>query len=1406
MKYADRFSNFDRFDQSGSDTDQISHLLESTLHNLQIFDANQDKDDLSRLVDAVKYTSKPKKRRPDLEPEDPESIDERTNDICRILDPVVDQGDDFIPVGFQKQSWETIEDQLNQSREDGNSRVSLITGSTGLGKTEGFLGPLLYDLTTGEQDTVIFVYPRRALLQDQFGRILRHLHHIREDSHFDADRFSQKPLSIGLWHGGIPHSKKEVHTSSSLSHPRNDIFSLTECWCKNEDGTNKPFFLNSDRQWYNLRCPSGHRFDNDEVVLHRKGIRHNTPNVILTTLESLELFSVKPNYEIINKADTIVFDEVHLLNGIYGAHASQIIRNIKHILETEEERQPQLVASSATLKSGSQFASKLFGVDDDFVQTVEPTKGEDYTVGKGDREHYYFILSSEEASLASTYIQQVMMLAHSQLQKDGTRHKILSFIDSISQVNQRHTQFVDADQNRELYKLHTAENRADLMPAEDWKHLSKETKYDFIDDSVNATKIYSDSKLSASQVINDDLIMSTGVLEVGMDIPDVKYITQYRTPWDLSSFVQRAGRAARKRNQDSHIMTFLSQRTGDTNLFYRADRFLDDDLVNSLNTKNHIINWIHEKYRDFYDVSKDALEKDTDNAEEVNEYFLEQFLNESLNIPRFKTFIDDPNEELNEVLSEASYSTLLNSDEISSIIAELEDKKETTQDEIKPLYKFIGIADDQIFFKDEPFEHLKSRFIEQGKNIVAELEKRVRELDQTQVDTKHVDRIFSEINSLLDAASDETNPQKTFNKLGAQLVRADGELSYLETELDAENVTLENTKLTSFKKSVDALNQLDEERVREISRRQKRIYYLQQVLNELDTYNSTPYPFASLWAVKALMRAAYYFDRYERFCSKDPDRVMYFVPPDYFSNAGQTFEVQHTGSNGDVEEESITSLLYKYAPYNNTYQENGRDMVVFQPDVKLVNEDESEYDYEFDFDTKTTTDYKDKLRLRQPTSINVDTIPDRSREQGQALAGYCPECYELFPKGVNECPAHQKRKTGKIHSTLITDPHLSNTEPDSENSCGDLEIVNANGNIAIDAVELQIRPFFYSSSKDKYLPKTDDKRDELVNCPDPRIGFSIETRSIRWDVKQLVNKIWDLDMQSQVSAFKPDCSDKIPYYTAAQFLLMVVADVSGSNPSQLFYGYMNDEDNSDNEESSGEVFVFERTEGGQGIVDLVPAMLEQNPSLIRDAIYRVGYDTAFEAESLWANQEFFEEIKSIVGNSGPISASNQSEISTLVEQSTDVPETISEKITEEIISDEQNFQQLVSDHNLTRNKARKIKHRLAQRVISGDLRLKDIDDDREAARKIENLLPSQLSSEVDSLLTVARLLVPTAVDGCTNNLHTANPVYTKDQEDMLSYTVLKQLRESAILVDDGEIVELFGHRLADPISVESDSP
>ena len=106
-------------------------------------------------------------------------------------------------------------------------------------------------------------------------------------------------------------------------------------------------------------------YDGDTSDWHRRRIRENPPNVLLTNPEMLHL-SLLPYHKawsgFLSGLEIVVIDEVHTYRGVMGSHMAQVFRRLRRIC-AHHGASPVFVFSSATVANPAELASELTGLD-----------------------------------------------------------------------------------------------------------------------------------------------------------------------------------------------------------------------------------------------------------------------------------------------------------------------------------------------------------------------------------------------------------------------------------------------------------------------------------------------------------------------------------------------------------------------------------------------------------------------------------------------------------------------------------------------------------------------------------------------------------------------------------------------------------------------------------------------------------------------------------------------------------------------------------------------------------------------------------------------------------------------------------------------------------------------------------
>ena len=1315
MKYFDHSSDRSRINRD------VEPLIHGLLENTQIFDP--DTENPPRVTSALKYTRESQKRR------SPGEYDGSDPFIKGIIDIF-----GFDPLEFQQTSWELVRD-LEQKRSASGSQGAIFSAPTGFGKTEAFLGPLYQLLRDDAIDRVALVYPSKALLQDQLGRVLEHLHTIKTTS--------DDQLSVGVWFGDSAYKPENVSTEDTLFErtARGKQFRLANCWC-GEPQNPHSFRYEGGSDHYDLVCENdeNHSFTDREVVLNREDIRRSDgPEIILTTLESLELFGLKPNYNIIDEIDAVVFDEIHLYTGIRGAHTANIVNNIESITD----QSLLWLGASATVDNAEQFAAKIFPVPDGRIEAVSPPDA-DFDTNHNDHEHYFFLKTPEDGpGVSSMFIQHILLLGHAMLQQaSGPRGKLLSFIDSISQVNQKRTQLEDADTQRELWRHHV-----DIDGPGDWRTVADEMGRDFIDEPLKFSSVYSDVGFDAS-VIQSDVLLSTNFLEVGIDVGDISMVTQYRTPWNLSSFVQRVGRAAREPGTDSFVFVFLSNLTSDANMFYRADRFLGSEIRTPLKPDNEVIEWIHDKYRKFYEITSQIQDRRNYSQKQDIKEFHEEFLIDELGWQQYHQLLVDPEAVLSRELDiHGSYSALTGQQPIKRVGASLEERDEELQTELNEL----GIDGDAAT-GDTAREMIESLREDMLGYVMerTELVEGCRAADEAFADGSVLTNLTSELDEVREMISEPIAAPTTeldqfrdvlplLYSVKASVLRVTNAANRADCNLPGLAYDVSDIE-DAVNRVADGLN---DDRADELVADRKRIYYLKQALEELYQYQSIPSNFLSLYYVKHLLRGGYYYDRFLRAGGDSLADDVWYVPENYFDDAGKYFTVFYGDDDNEGSDQSIDKLVHSYTPFRSEYQQEAGTLQAFIPETVVDGET-----IRFVFEN-VPGERRDHLII--PDSIRLSDVTDLSGSKALSIVRYCPQCMQILD--TDSCLRHNDRALGKIHASPTVETTVFEGE-DAE-SRGIVTLSDVSGKIKLTGASLEITPATYARSNGEYIFTGGDRIERYIETPEQTLGFELDTRGLTFDVSGFLDRIDNPDTISAVDRYK-DRSEvglrEMGVHTAAHFFTQLVADVAGVTPGSLFYGIDLD---------SEVVYVFERSQGGQGLVDLVFDDFREDPGTALESVTRITYDPQVICERLWATDSFVESLSTMP---------DREEIETAVRASDEVPvfDHVITQVVEEVRSTVDRANQLVREEDeMTTQQAYSVKQLVASSRISG-----------------QSTYPEQ---EVDALLSdfdghdrIETLFFSPDIDGCVENLQLAECTSGHDQSETLSYVLLEELREELI--------------------------
>jgi DEAD/DEAH box helicase domain-containing protein len=262
----------------------------------------------------------------------------------------------------------------------------------------------------------------------------------------------------------------------------------------------------------------------------------------------------------------VVVDELHMYNGLFGAHVSFIMRRLRRICNALGNRNVRFVSCSATVDNPKEHMSTLFGVDD-----VEVILEDGSPAGRKE-----WIIWNPPL-IDSRDPKQGRVSAYAEVSK-VFRHLVERGVRTIIFTKVRRTCEIVINQIRHDLLL---ENRQDIVN----KVMSYRSGYS----PEDRRKIEQD--MFNGQLLG---IVATSALELGIDIGTLDAVIMLGFPYSISSLRQQAGRAGRRQKDslallvgdpfpmDQHYMKNPEE------IFTQPDTILSVDLKNDFVMESHL--------------------------------------------------------------------------------------------------------------------------------------------------------------------------------------------------------------------------------------------------------------------------------------------------------------------------------------------------------------------------------------------------------------------------------------------------------------------------------------------------------------------------------------------------------------------------------------------------------------------------------------------------------------------------------------------------------------------------------------------------------------------------------------------------------------------------------------------------
>ncbi|TKY86154.1 hypothetical protein EX895_004979 [Sporisorium graminicola] len=379
------------------------------------------------------------------------------------------------------------------------------------------------------------------------------------------------------------HEQKNVIVSTSTSSGKSLIYQLPVLGAIEQDGDATAIFIfptkalaqDQRRSLQDLitNCEGVEgaivaTYDGDTDKDLRKDIRERA-SVIFTNPDMLHQ-SILPSEDLwrrfLRNLRYVVVDELHIYNGLFGAHVSFIMRRLRRICSALGNRTVQFVSCSATVANPKQHMQTLFGVEDVHVVTEDgsPAGRKEWLIWNPP----YIDESDPAQGRVSSYSEVSKVFRH--LIQRGVRTIIFTKVRRTCEIVMR--------QVRNDLLL---EDRPDVAN----KVMSYRSGYS----PQDRRKIEQD--MFKGQLLG---IVATSALELGIDIGSLDAVIMLGFPYSISSLRQQAGRAGRRQKDslsvligdpwpmDQHYMHFPDE------IFLQPDAALSVDLGNDFILESHL--------------------------------------------------------------------------------------------------------------------------------------------------------------------------------------------------------------------------------------------------------------------------------------------------------------------------------------------------------------------------------------------------------------------------------------------------------------------------------------------------------------------------------------------------------------------------------------------------------------------------------------------------------------------------------------------------------------------------------------------------------------------------------------------------------------------------------------------------
>ncbi|MEA2569255.1 MAG: hypothetical protein QOI24_1256 [Acidobacteriota bacterium] len=499
--------------------------------------------------------------------------------------------------GFQARTMRRL---LNCATDD-SVTGTVISAGTGSGKTLAFYLPafaLMFASVSGDYWTkVLAIYPRNELLKDQLREALVNARKMRPVLH----QHGKRSLAIGALYGDVPKSGNEVLSEEKWRRVQIEGGMAYVCpfvlcpTCSEPMGWLRTDLERGVERLICVRRGCGDSVGSDEIRLTRSSMFSAPPDILFTSTEMLNQRLASSRYARLlgiglrsdRRPQFLLLDEAHSYEGVHGAHVAMLIRRWRRL----SNAQPHFVGLSATLADAPRFFADLVGIGPGSVAEITPLSEE---MTASDAEYLLALRGdpSSGTSLLSTTIQASMLLRRIIAPRAANAFfgsKVFVFTDDLDVTNRLYFNLLDAEGWDSFGRRNTrptgslANLRSHVLPASR-ERLDAGQNWELVERcghllaSGVQVRVGRTSSQDTGVSADADIVVATSTLEVGLDDPEVGAVLQHKSPHSSAAFLQRKGRAGRRRGTRPWTVVVLSDFGRDRAAYQSYDQLFSPSL------------------------------------------------------------------------------------------------------------------------------------------------------------------------------------------------------------------------------------------------------------------------------------------------------------------------------------------------------------------------------------------------------------------------------------------------------------------------------------------------------------------------------------------------------------------------------------------------------------------------------------------------------------------------------------------------------------------------------------------------------------------------------------------------------------------------------------------------------------